>query len=601
MVDRSIAEFFVLGRELGRGEFGVTCLATSKATGEQVAVKSIPKRKLKTAVDIEDVRREVAIMHHLPPHPNIVGLKGVFEDRHAVHIVQELCEGGELFERIIARGHYSERAAAVITRTIVEVVQVCHKHGVMHRDLKPENFLFANNQEDAALRAIDFGLSIMFKPGETLSEIVGSPYYMAPEVLRKNYGPLADVWSAGVILYILLCGVPPFWAETEQGVAQAVLRSQVDLKRDPWPKVSDGAKHLVMLMLQPDTSKRPTAQQVLQHPWLRDANEAPDTPLGVEVLSRMQSFQAMNKLKKKALKVIADQLSSAEELQGLQEVFKIIDENGDGTLTLEELRNGLRRIGSPLSDAEVQALMDAADIDGNGEIDYSEFVAATMHLQRVDNEKNLQAAFDYFDSDRSGFIDIEELADALGADLTSLKEILAEAAFDYFDSDRSGFIDIEELADALGADLTSLKEILAEVDTNNAAFDYFDSDRSGFIDIEELADALGADLTSLKEILAEVDTNNQPLSNHSSLCPSLRYVLLSPFSSHSPSLPLTPISKPQDGKISFDEFKVMMRKGTDLRGSLRHFSKSRSSLRALLKLSEIDLAGGPTDGTPANS
>ncbi|CAI5523672.1 unnamed protein product, partial [Closterium sp. Naga37s-1] len=184
----------------------------------------------------------------------------VFEDRHAVHIVQELCEGGELFERIIARGHYSERAAAVITRTIVEVVQVrvkgagecyefwrvgmsapaikpnpaskeenfetpciaatrpappfqvCHKHGVMHRDLKPENFLFANNQEDAALRAIDFGLSIMFKPGETLSEIVGSPYYMAPEVLRKNYGPLADVWSAGVILYILLCGVPPFWA-----------------------------------------------------------------------------------------------------------------------------------------------------------------------------------------------------------------------------------------------------------------------------------------------------------------------------------------------------------------------------------------------------
>ncbi|CAI7867146.1 unnamed protein product [Closterium sp. NIES-53] len=487
MVDRSIAEFFVLGRELGRGEFGVTCLATSKANGEQVAVKSIPKRKLKTAVDIEDVRREVAIMHHLPPHPNIVGLKGVFEDRHAVHIVQELCEGGELFERIIARGHYSERAAAVITRTIVEVVQVCHKHGVMHRDLKPENFLFANNQEDAALRAIDFGLSIMFKPGETLSEIVGSPYYMAPEVLRKNYGPLADVWSAGVILYILLCGVPPFWAETEQGVAQAVLRSQVDLKRDPWPKVSDGAKHLVMLMLQPDTSKRPTAQQVLQHPWLRDANEAPDTPLGVEVLSRMQSFQAMNKLKKKALKVIADQLSSAEEMQGLQEVFKIIDVNGDGTLTLEELRNGLRRIGSPLSDAEVQALMDAADIDGNGEIDYSEFVAATMHLQRVDNEKNLQAAFDFFDSDRSGFIDIEELADALGADLTSLKEILAE-----------------------------------------------------------------------------VDTNN-------------------------------------DGKISFDEFKVMMRKGTDLRGSLRHFSKSRSSLRALLKISEIDLAGGPTDGAPSNS
>eukprot|EP00249_Psilotum_nudum_P019488 c27279_g1_i1 orf=1-792(-) len=214
----NILDRYSLGRELGRGEFGITYLCTNKESQEVLACKSISKRKLRTAVDIEDVRREVAIMHHLPPHNHIVTLNGVFEDDNAVHLVMELCEGGELFDRIVARGHYSERAAAEVTRTIVEVVQVCHKHGVMHRDLKPENFLFANKKENSPLKAIDFGLSVFFKPGEKFSEIVGSPYYMAPEVLKRNYGPEVDVWSAGVILYILLCGVPPFWAETEQGV-----------------------------------------------------------------------------------------------------------------------------------------------------------------------------------------------------------------------------------------------------------------------------------------------------------------------------------------------------------------------------------------------
>ncbi|KAG6504589.1 hypothetical protein ZIOFF_036923 [Zingiber officinale] len=125
----------------------------------------------------------------------------------------ELCEGGELFDRIVARGHYSERAAAVVMKTIVEDV---------------------------------------FMIRERFSEIVGSPYYMAPEVLKRNYGPEIDIWSAGVILYILLCGVPPFWAEIEQGVAQAILRGVIDFKREPWPSISDSAKHLVRLMLEPD-------------------------------------------------------------------------------------------------------------------------------------------------------------------------------------------------------------------------------------------------------------------------------------------------------------------------------------------------------------
>ncbi|CAL9132799.1 unnamed protein product [Musa textilis] len=258
-----IEEKYVLDRELGRGEFGVTYLCMDRDTRELLACKTISKRKLRTAVDVEDVRREVAIMRHLPQSPSIVTLREAREDDGAVHLVMELCEGGELFDRIVARGHYTERAAAAVTRTIVEVVQLCHLHGVIHRDLKPENFLFANKKENSPLKAIDFGLSIFFKPGESFSEIVGSPYYMAPEVLKRNYGPEIDIWSAGVILYILLCGVPPFWAETEQGVAQAILRGLIDFKREPWPSVSENAKNLVRQMLEPDPKLRLTAKQVL--------------------------------------------------------------------------------------------------------------------------------------------------------------------------------------------------------------------------------------------------------------------------------------------------------------------------------------------------
>lgn len=156
---------YSIGKELGRGQFGVTHLCTHKATGEQFACKTIAKRKLVNKEDIEDVRREVQIMHHLAGQPNIVELKGAYEDKQSVHLVMELCAGGELFDRIIAKGHYTERAAASLLRTIVQIVHTCHSMGVIHRDLKPENFLLRNKDENSPLLATDFGLSVFYKQG----------------------------------------------------------------------------------------------------------------------------------------------------------------------------------------------------------------------------------------------------------------------------------------------------------------------------------------------------------------------------------------------------------------------------------------------------
>ncbi|CAA3024976.1 calcium-dependent protein kinase 1-like [Olea europaea var. sylvestris] len=433
---------YIFGRELGRGQFGVTHFVTHRATGHTFACKSIATRKLVTPDDVADVRREVQIMHHLTGHRNIVELKEVFEDRHNVHLIMELCAGGELFDRIIAKGHYSERAAAGLCRQIVTVVHNCHSMGVIHRDLKPENFLFLNTNEDSPLKATDFGLSVFFKPGDVFKDLVGSAYYVAPEVLRRNYGAEADIWSAGVILYILLCGVPPFWGENEQSIFDAVLRGHLDFSSDPWPSISSSAKDLVKKMLQADPRHRLTAVEVLQHPWMKEDGDASDKPLDIAVLTRMKQFRAMNKLKKVALKVIAENLSE-EEIMGLKEMFKTMDADNSGTITYEELKTGLPKLGTKLSESEVRQLMDAADVDGNGAIDYIEFITATMHLNRMDREDHLFKAFEYFDKDKSGYITVEELEHALKeynmGDAKTIKEIIAEV-----DTDHDGKINYDE-------------------------------------------------------------------------------------------------------------------------------------------------------------
>ncbi|XP_035846519.1 calcium-dependent protein kinase 7 isoform X2 [Helianthus annuus] len=390
-----IGQTYVLGKEMGRGEFGITYMCTDKVSGEVFACKSISKKKLRTRVDIEDVRREVEIMKHLPPHPNIVSLKDTYEDDGAVHLVMELCEGGELFDRIVARGHYTERAAAGVTRTIVEVIQMCHKNGVIHRDLKPENFLFANKKETSALKVIDFGLSVIFKP------------------------------------------------ETEQGVAQAILRSVVNFKRDPWPKVSDNAIDLVKKMLNPDPSARLTAQEVLDHPWIQNAKKAPNVSLGENVKARLKQFSFMNKLKKRALQVIAEHLS-VEESAGIKQGFDLMDVNKQGKINIVELKAGLQKLGHHIPDADLQILMEAGDVDKDGYLNYAEFVAISVHLRKIGNDDHLKDAFEFFDINKNGYIEVEELRETLADEIESDSEEVIAAIIRDVDTDKDGRISYEE-------------------------------------------------------------------------------------------------------------------------------------------------------------
>lgn len=237
---------------------------------------------------------------------------------------------------------YCEIDAAKIVREMLKVAAECHLHGIVHRDMKPENFLFKSPNEDSALKATDFGLSDFIKPGKRFCDVVGSAYYVAPEVLKRQSGPESDVWSIGVITYILLCGKRPFWDKTEDGIFKEVLKKNVDFHEKPWPCVSASAKDFVKKLLKKDPNVRLTAAQALSHRWVREGGDALDIPLDISVLANMREFVKYSRLKQLALCALASTLDT-EELAALQDQFNVIDVDKSGTITLEEIRQALSK------------------------------------------------------------------------------------------------------------------------------------------------------------------------------------------------------------------------------------------------------------------
>ncbi|XP_064961488.1 calcium-dependent protein kinase 26-like [Musa acuminata AAA Group] len=271
---------YVLLEELGWGQFGVIRACSDMLTGESVACKSIAKDRLVTPEDIRSIKLEIEVMARLSGHPNVVDLKAVYEDNDYVHLVMELCAGGELFHRLEKHGCFSEHEAAVLFRHLMEVVMYCHDKGVVHRDLKPENILLATKSLSSPIKLADFGLATYIKPGQNLSGTVGSPFYIAPEVLSGGYNEAADVWSSGVILYILLSGMPPFWGKTKSRIFESVRSAELRFPSDPWQSISDSAKDLIGGMLCRDPTQRLTAKQVLDHSWITEHTQQPEVSCG---------------------------------------------------------------------------------------------------------------------------------------------------------------------------------------------------------------------------------------------------------------------------------------------------------------------------------
>ncbi|KAL2231487.1 serine/threonine-protein kinase PEPKR2-like [Sesamum indicum] len=255
---KKIEQEYELAKIIGQGKFGSVALCRSKATGEEFACKTLRKGE-------EIVHREVEIMQHLSGHPGVVTLKSVYEDAESFYLVMELCSGGRLLDQMAREGLNSEQKAANIIKELMLAVRYCHEMGVVHRDIKPENILLTTSGQ---MKLADFGLAVRILDGQSLNGVVGSPAYVAPEVLLGNYSEKVDIWSAGVLLHALLVGVLPFQGDSLETVFEAIKKEKLDFTGGVWGAISQPARDLLSKMLTRSVSTRLTANEVLTHPWI---------------------------------------------------------------------------------------------------------------------------------------------------------------------------------------------------------------------------------------------------------------------------------------------------------------------------------------------
>ncbi|CAN8278405.1 unnamed protein product [Cochlearia groenlandica] len=416
--EKNFESKYEIGKEVGRGHFGHTCWAKSKKgkiKGQTVAVKIISKSKMTSTLSIEDVRREVKLLKALSGHTHMVKFYDVFEDADNVFVVMELCEGGELLDRILARGgRYTEADAKRILVQILSATAFFHLQGVVHRDLKPENFLFTNKNEDAILKVIDFGLSDFVRFDQRLNDVVGSAYYVAPEVLHRSYSTEADIWSIGVISYILLCGSRPFYGRTESAIFRCVLRANPNFEDLPWPSITPIAKDFVKRLLNKDHRKRMTAPQALAHPWLRE--EDPGLLLDFSIYKSVKSYLRASPFRRAALTSLSKAIPE-EELVFLKLQFMLL-EPVDGCLHLHNFTTALTRYATDaMIESRLPDILNLMQPLAHRKFDFEEFCAAAVSVYQLEAleewEQIATVAFDHFELEGSRAISVQELAEEM--------------------------------------------------------------------------------------------------------------------------------------------------------------------------------------------
>jgi len=413
----SIHDRYSFGCLLGDGAAGSTWEATPKLPAGSAVCHARGSRESRRAVkkmnkhciggSQANLMEEVRLLKELD-HPNICHLFEVFEDANAIYLVMDLCDGGELFNRIEEDGLAGESQASCIVRQIAQALRYCHEvHGIMHRDVKPENVLFVSRAPEAPVKLIDFGIACHFQATDTRQEQVGTEAYSAPEVLAAEaYTEMCDTWSLGALLYVILSGFMPFTSTTE------ALRGHFSLEDEHWAHVSEPAKDLIRRLLVVDPAVRLSAAQALEHPWLVMPPEEHSKTLPAQVLLRLKRFSDASSLRKFLLTVFSRHIDT-NDLPEMYETFTTMDTDGDGMLSAEELRRGLDNVASKLPPGMSLDLFEDLDTDGSGLICYSEFLAAAIDRKLFFREDLCLQVFHTLDTDHTGTISVEELRSSM--------------------------------------------------------------------------------------------------------------------------------------------------------------------------------------------
>ena len=349
----SITQEYTFGKNLGSGSFGTVRVGVHKLTGQTRAVKILKKSEQ----DEEQLFLEVDILAKLS-HPNIMQIHEFYDDSTNFYIVSEFCPGGELFDTISEKGIFTEKEAAHIMKQILSAVCYSHQNNIVHRDLKPENILLDDKSDDPVVKLIDWGGARYFSKNKKMTKINGTPYYIAPEVLREVYDEKCDIWSCGVILYILLCGYPPFNGDSDVDIMKAVKKGEYDFPPEEWDSISKEAIELVKNMLKYDPKSRMSAFECLSHPWFKKHEDSVhDIKLSQTAIKNMKSFKTNRKLEQATISYIVNQLISKEDRSKLLKQFRDWDTDGDGVLSRDEIFQGYKELyGEVVATEEVVSL-----------------------------------------------------------------------------------------------------------------------------------------------------------------------------------------------------------------------------------------------------
>ena len=438
---------------IGKGGFGRVYKVRHKLSNQYRAMKIIQCKSTSENHSIA-INKEINILKNLD-HPNIIKVYEFYSSEKYVYIINELCTGGELFDKIVDVKHFSESAACNIMRQLLSAVAYCHENGVIHRDLKPENILIESSEEKDKeffqIKVIDFGTCEILKK-KKLTEQIGTSFYIAPEVLKNGYNEKCDLWSCGVILYILLCGSPPFYGKNEKEIFRKILDGNFTFRHKIWNKISTEAKNLVLKLLQVNPAKRLSAQEALEDVWFKknfNINSLENSSSFKYFLKNITEFCAEQKLQQATLAFLVHNFAPKDELDELKKIFFAFDKNGDGKLSKEEFVKGLSNNNTSLNsilkrDSSIKDLLKNIDSDNNGYISFEEFLIASINKEKILTEKNLKMAFDVFDRDKSGGICQNELKYILGEYNVNAKEHLWQKMIQQIDLNQDGQISYEE-------------------------------------------------------------------------------------------------------------------------------------------------------------
>ena len=403
-------------KPLGGGHFGTVRKAhrrSEKEPYQYFAIKSISIKNL-TQKDYNDLVKEVDIISGLD-HPNIIKFYETYNDKYFFHIVMELCQGKEVFDNIANHGYMSEKKVVNIIFKVLLAIAHCHSRGITHRDLKPENILFESLKPDAEIKLIDFGLSRKYSKDEKMHTILGTPYYVAPEVLKGEYDEKCDIWSIGAMTYLMLCGDPPFTGGSNNEIFKKIVKNEVKFNPYKWKNISSNAKDFVKLCLNKNASERPSASKAVEHKWfsnvVKETHSLKNLPKNI--LINIKNFDIEDKFKQMIIKYLINTMNGGDEINIYKNAFYALNYYHNGWIEPSELKKGYMLSGIDITDEEIDYLYSIIVHPSKGGIDYTEFLMAGIDKKEIFTHDKIEKAFNYFDINKSGYIEYEDLEEAL--------------------------------------------------------------------------------------------------------------------------------------------------------------------------------------------